>query len=230
MNKQSFPKAVLFDMDGVLINSMPMHVATWCKVFNRYNIEVTEEEMYGEEGRVGSATIKSVFKKKKGIDLPIDEIDRIYNEKTEEVKKFATPSAIVGMIDFVKLAKKTSKVSVVTGSGQPTLMAKLNHFYPNCFEEKLMVSGLDVTHGKPHPEPYLKGLQKHNIKADQAIVIENAPMGVQAAKAANIFTIAINTGKLSDQCLKDAGADVVLKTVPELIQWWQNNYYEHRDS
>lgn len=75
-----------------------------------------------------------------------------------------------------------------------------------------MVTAFDVKHGKPHPEPYLMGLEKGNkLISHQAIVVENAPMGVESAVAAGIFTIAINTGPLDEQVLWDAGANIVLQ-------------------
>jgi beta-phosphoglucomutase-like phosphatase (HAD superfamily) len=73
-----------------------------------------------------------------------------------------------------------------------------------------MVTAFDVKHGKPHPEPYLMGLEKAGVSASEAIVIENAPLGVEAAHAAGIYTIAVNTGPLSPKVLLDAGADIVL--------------------
>ena len=58
-----------------------------------------------------------------------------------------------------------------------------------------MVTAFDVKHGKPHPEPYLMALEKGGFNVNEAIVIENAPLGVQAGIAAGIFTIAVNTGR-----------------------------------
>jgi beta-phosphoglucomutase-like phosphatase (HAD superfamily) len=89
----------------------------------------------------------------------------------------------------------------------------LEQHYPGFFRQELMVTGFDVKRGKPDPEPYLMGLEKAGIKAEEGIVVENAPLGVQAAKGAGIFTIAANTGPLEDSILKDAGADSI---VPDL--------------
>jgi beta-phosphoglucomutase-like phosphatase (HAD superfamily) len=77
------------------------------------------------------------------------------------------------------------------------------------FSPELMVTAFDVKKGKPWPEPYLMGLKKAGITADEAIVVENAPLGVQAAHAAGIYTIAVNTGPLPDSALWVAGADQV---------------------
>ena len=65
---------------------------------------------------------------------------------------------------------------VVTGSGQLSLLDKLNHYYPDVFKRELMVTAFDVKYGKPNPEPYLMALQKAGIAANEAIVVENAPL------------------------------------------------------
>ena len=79
-----------------------------------------------------------------------------------------------------------------------------------------MVTAYDVKYGKPHPEPYLMGLQKAGVAANEAIVIENAPMGVEAGVAAGIFTIAVNTGPLPDQVLVDRGANLLFPDMTAL--------------
>ena len=86
----------------------------------------------------------------------------------------------------------------------------------------IMVTGFDVKLGKPYPEPYLKGLQKAGIKPEEGIVIENAPLGVQAGHAAGIYTIAANTGPLADEVLKKAGADVVLPGMMDVAKFFSN--------
>ncbi len=77
-----------------------------------------------------------------------------------------------------------------------------------------MVTAFEVEIGKPDPEPYLMGLEKAgNLKPNQAIVLENAPLGVESGHRANIFTVAVNTGPLLDSVLTDAGADMLLDSI-----------------
>ena len=108
---------------------------------------------------------------------------------------------------------------VVTGSGQHSLINKLNHTYPGHFQREKMVTAFDVKIGKPHPEPYLMGLQKAGVAANEAIVVENAPLGVEAGVAAGIFTIAVNTGPLPDQVLLDKGANLLFPSMEALSEW-----------
>ena len=102
---------------------------------------------------------------------------------------------------------------VVTGSGQLSLIDKLEQNYPGHFKREKMVTAYDVKFGKPHPEPYLMGLEKAGVQPNEALVIENAPLGVQAGVAAGIFTIAVNTGPLADTVLEEAGADLFFANI-----------------
>ena len=111
-------------------------------------------------------------------------------------------------------------ILIVTGSGQLSLLDKLNHHYPDIFRRELMVTAFDVKHGKPHPEPYLMGMEKGNLHPDECIVVENAPLGVRAAKAAGIFTVAVNTGPLPGSALLDEGADMLFPSMQALSDAW----------
>ena len=83
-----------------------------------------------------------------------------------------------------------------------------------------MVTALDVKYGKPNPEPYLMGLKKAGIEANEAVVVENAPLGVKAGVAAGIFTIAVNTGPLPNSALLDEGANLLFSSMQELSDNW----------
>lgn len=83
-----------------------------------------------------------------------------------------------------------------------------------------MVTAFDVKYGKPNPEPYLMGLKKAGIEANEAVVVENAPLGVKAGVAAGIFTIAVNTGPLPNSALLDEGANLLFSSMQELSDNW----------
>jgi len=77
-----------------------------------------------------------------------------------------------------------------------------------------------VRHGKPDPEPYLCGMKKAGINPWQGIVVENAPLGVRAGVAANIFTVAVNTGPLPDSDLAQEGANLIFHDMPAFRDAW----------
>jgi beta-phosphoglucomutase-like phosphatase (HAD superfamily) len=85
-----------------------------------------------------------------------------------------------------------------------------------------ITTAYDVKRGKPNPDPYLMGLQKAgNLQPSEAMVVENAPLGVRAGVAAGIYTIAVNTGPLPDQVLLDSGANILFSDMPALSKAWK---------
>ena len=109
---------------------------------------------------------------------------------------------------------------LVTGSGQRSLLDRLSHHYPGIFTPERMVTAFDVKYGKPNPEPYLMGLKKAGVQAHEALVVENAPLGVQAGVAAGIFTLGVNTGPMADHVLTDAGANQLFPSMQALHEGW----------
>ncbi len=205
------PKAILFDMDGVLFDSMPNHAYAWSHAMTQFGLEMTAYEAYLHEGRTGSGTINILAQRFWGRDATDEEKARIYAAKSEVFNACAEAKPMPGALEALTAAKALGcKIVLVTGSAQVSLLERLEEHYPGFFCNDLMVTGFDVKHGKPHPEPYLMGLQKAGVSAKEAIVVENAPLGVESAHKAGIFTVAANTGPLEDACLKDAGADIVL--------------------
>lgn len=112
------------------------------------------------------------------------------------------------------------QIVVVTGSAQHTLLDKLESELPGLVSRDFVVSAMDVVHGKPNPEPYLKGLAKVGLQPNEAIIVENAPLGVRAGVAANVFTVACNTGPLPDELLLNEGANILLPSIAALRDCW----------
>jgi HAD superfamily hydrolase (TIGR01509 family) len=214
-------KAVLFDMDGVLFDSMPNHAYAWSHAMTEYGLAMTREEVYMNEGRTGSATINLLAQRFWGRDATEEEKQLIYEAKSKVFNACPEAKPMPGALETLQAVKaKGLMIVLVTGSAQASLLKKLERSYPGFFHQDLMVTGFDVKFGKPYPEPYLKGLQKAGIKPEEGIVVENAPLGVQAGHAAGIFTIAANTGPLADEVLKNAGADIVLPGMMDVAKFF----------
>ncbi|MCD7710333.1 MAG: HAD-IA family hydrolase [Porphyromonadaceae bacterium] len=219
------PKAVLIDMDGVLYNSMPYHAEAWYKAVSSQGIACTLEEFFLYEGRTGASTIDLIFNRAYGRDATEEEKKQIYTRKCEFFERKGAAAVMPGSFDFLQQVKSLGLLPVlVTGSGQRTLLSKLSHDFPGIFTPQTMVTSFDVKYGKPHPEPYLIGLQKASVQPWQAIVVENAPLGVQAGVAAHIFTVAVNTGPLPNHMLIEAGADYLLPDMLSLSAHFEELY------
>lgn len=218
-------KATLFDMDGVLFNSMPYHADAWHTVMKRHGLDLSREEAYLHEGRTGAATINIVYQRNFGKDATPEMIESIYAEKSEEFNKHPEPERMPGAWEVLQKIKDNGLQPVlVTGSGQLSLLDRLSHNFPGIFDRNHMVTAFDVKYGKPNPEPYLMGLAKAGVQANEAIVVENAPIGVQAGVAAGIFTIAVNTGPLDEKVLREAGANLVFPSMQAFCDAWEEIY------
>ena len=113
-------------------------------------------------------------------------------------------------------------IGVVTGSGQRPLINRILRDFGKFVSIDNITTAYDVKRGKPNPDPYLMGLEKAgHLQPSEAMVVENAPLGVRAGVAAGIYTIAVNTGPLPDQVLQDAGANILFPTMQSLSDSWQ---------
>ncbi|MDR3251278.1 MAG: HAD-IA family hydrolase [Tannerella sp.] len=215
-------RAALFDMDGVLYDSMPNHTKSWTKVMKSHGFDMTDEEAYLHEGRTGDDTI-DIISRREGKETGREEREKIYEEKTRAFSLCPPVSPMKGSAELLRKATRDGLFAMlVTGSGQPSLLDRLNSDFPNIFARDRMITSFDVKRGKPHPEPYLTALDKGGLKPYEAFVVENAPLGVEAARAAGLFVIAVNTGPLPDSVLLDAGADFLLPSVEKLCTGWDD--------
>ena len=133
-----------------------------------------------------------------------------------------------GILDLMEQIQQAGiSIGIVTGSGQRPLIARILKDFGKYVSPDHITTAYDVKRGKPNPDPYLVGLQKAGgIAPTEAIVVENAPLGVRAGRAANIYTIAVNTGPLPDQVLLDAGADILFPSVKALSDSFSKLFYE----
>ncbi len=218
-------KAVLFDMDGVLYDSMPLHVKAWHDTMLEFGVKADLNEFYLFEGRTAKSTINILFERNLGREATPEEIEQIYERKARRFIELegGKPIPMPDAMDVLKQVKEAGLMRIiVTGSGQHSLIDKIEKDFPGYFDPLLMVTAYDVKYGKPHPEPYLMGLKKGNLQPDETIVVENAPLGVESARAAGIYTIAVNTGPLPDKVLWDAGANALYHSMGELAEYVEN--------
>lgn len=209
-------------MDGVLFDSMPYHAEAWHKVMCKHQMPLSREEAYLHEGRTGASTINIVCSRELNREASPEEIESIYKEKTIAFNSFPEAKPMAGAQETLSKVKAAGLTPmVVTGSGQSSLLNRLENNFPQTFRQELMVTAFDVKYGKPNPEPYLMALAKGNLQPNEAIVVENAPLGVEASVAAGIFTIAVNTGPLEDNILLDAGADLLFPSMQVLSEAWE---------
>jgi HAD hydrolase, family IA, variant 3 len=218
------PKVVLFDMDGVLYDSMPNHGIAWQRAMKEFGIHFTLEDSYATEGARGVDTIRKYSKAQLGKELSEDEAQRIYNVKAHYFHEMPEAKVFDGVIDLMRKIKESGlKIGIVTGSAQLPLIERVTRDFGEFVSKDQITTAYDVKRGKPNPDPYLMGLQKAgNYSPSEGIVVENAPLGVHAGVAAGCYTVAINSGPLADSVLLKEGANILFPTIRKFADSWEH--------
>lgn len=210
------PRAALIDMDGTLYDSMPRHARAWQQMMAEVGIDAPLDDFFRYEGRTGASTIDILFRRFFGRGATEQEKTDLYRRKTELFAAMPPVEPMPGARDMLDFLKSIGvKRVLVTGSGQNTLLNRLDTDFPGAFLPDMRVTSRDVKHGKPHPEPFLMAMTKAAVAPDECIVIENAPLGIEAGHASGAFTIGVSTGPLPLKELEDAGADIVFPSMEE---------------
>lgn len=213
-------KAALIDMDGVLYDSMPGHTLAWKQMMDELGIPCSRDEFYLYEGMTGVATINLLMRRELGIECEPKRAEELYEIKSRNFRSFGPPRLMPGADRMLAALKKGGLARVlVTGSGQNSLLDKLDSDYPGMFGPEMKVTAHDVERGKPDPEPYLRGASKAGVDPAEAIVVENAPLGVRAGKAAGCFTIAVTTGPIPREEFEREGADIIFSSMEEFADF-----------
>lgn len=217
--RRFLPVGALVDMDGTLYDSMPNHAKAWHELMTGIGIECSLDEFFLYEGRTGASTINLLFNRAYGHDAAPEQAAELYKRKTELFCALPQVSPMPGAAEVIAGLRQAGLETVlVTGSGQNTLLNRLDADFPGAFPRDRRVTSRDVIHGKPHPEPFLLAMEKIGSVPETSIAIDNAPIGVQAGAASGAFTIGVVTGPIPENVLMKAGADIVYSSMPELAE------------
>ena len=182
-------KGILFDLDGVLVKSMEQHLAAWQYAFRNFNIEIKAKDFYQLEGR-GVKSVVADLTARYGLDPDLGpQIARTKISRYKEIFKAEFYEGLFPLLDFLKENK--IKMAVVTGGDRNRVQQLLEKYLKGYFDG--LVSADDVRNTKPYPEPYLRGAELIGLRPEECLVIENAPLGIRAAKQAGTFVIGVQT-------------------------------------
>lgn len=204
-------KAIIFDLDGVITDTMLYHYRAWKKVFNDTGINVSRFDVYIREGQQGISTVREVFREKNK-DIENKKAKELLIKKERLFKRIVKRKFFPGALCFLKtLHRQGFKLGLVTGTSASEVEEILPADIYNIFD--VIIAGDDCKHGKPHPEPYLKAIKRLGLGSSSALVIENAPSGIEAAKRAKLYCLALATS-LGEKYLN--AADAVFSSISEL--------------
>ena len=209
--------AILFDLDGTLANTDPIHYQVWQEILAEYGIEC-DREFYRENisGNTNERLIARVLPQlspEAAKQLAIDK-EAQYRAKAPTLQPTPGLERILELTERVPL-KRAAVTNAPKENAFHMLQAlDLTETFP------VVVLAADAPPGKPHPAPYLLGLKKLGVNAKNAIAFEDSPTGIKAAVAADIYTIGI-TSTHEPELLQQCGADMVIEDFnsPQLWQF-----------
>ncbi len=208
-------KAILLDYDGVLADTMPDNHKAWAKAFSEVGVKISQEEYYLLEGS-GRLIVAQELSRLHG--LPHENAESIARRKDEIMVQDSPSLLYQGIEEALRLWKSHSiLLGLVTGASRSRIEAKIPPTIRSLFD--VIITSNDVAHTKPHPEPYLKAIEKLQIHSESCLVIENAPLGIRSAKASGARCFAITT-TLPSSYLKEA--DAVFANHQDCFQAIQN--------
>ena len=182
-------KAIIFDFDGVIANTMDDNFNAWKVALSVYGKKLIQLDYFPLEG-MGVKQIAVFFCQKFNIDIKevnnIILIKELFYKNNNSFKLYPFVTQI-----FNFLIKKKIKTAIVTGASK----YRIKTFLPKKIFEKLdvLITANDVQKTKPHPQPYVKAIKQLNIKKTECIIIENAILGIQSAKSAGCLCFALKT-------------------------------------
>ncbi len=198
-------RGVLFDLDGVLVDSTPAVARVWAGWAHEHGFD-PDEVVKKAHGRPSIATIREL--------LP--NADHAAENREVERREIADVEDVVPLPGAMELlqALPLDRWAIVTSCTRALAAVRIGA--AGLPKPKQMVTSTDVQHGKPDPEPYLKGAQILGVPAADCLVIEDAPAGIRAGKAAGSRVLALRT-TASDAELQQAGADWIVDDCAELF-------------
>lgn len=192
-------KGILFDMDGVLLDAMPFHANAFEIAFKEVvDLDIDKKDVYLLEGMPGRDLVKEILKKYGQSNSDHTIIEKISDRKKDHFKKNEKVKPFEGVKKLLSLLKGDDNCvkAVVSGAAENEVKSLLQkNDLLSSFE--LVITGEDLKEGKPGPEPFVTVLEKLGLRTNEALAVENSPLGVESAAKAGIrFIVTLNNTPL----------------------------------
>ena len=213
-------KAIIFDMNGVIINDEELHAMAFSRVLSQFGVMLSREDKDYKEICLGRTDREGfeVLIERFGITEDINELLR---QKAEEYLKLVKGNikSYPGVLELVHKLKDDFMLALVTGAIRQEAELTLKYFkIKDCF--KVTITGDDTINGKPDPEPYIRAVEYLHISPDDCVIIEDSSIGVESAKRAGIECIAVLTTHQKEDLTK---ADFIAKDFKEVEEYIYKN-------
>ena len=211
-------KAIIFDLDGTLVNSTPSHIAAWleaCKIMGLTGIKENQVEKL--MGRTSYDIARELLRIAKGSISLTQELAKVKDELF--VKKYTNRVEIIDRADCVlmELKRMGLKICVVSSNPKELILKVLKNTGLMKYVDSI-VGQDEVKEGKPSPEPILLALKRLSVKPDQALVIGDSEYDIIAANRANVKSIGVNEDPGKRTKLVNSGALMVVSELSEVVK------------
>ena len=181
-------KAYLFDCDGTIVDSMPLHFVAWTKALAEYGCTSFPEDLFYAWGGLPVTAVVENLSKRDGLTIPIDEFahrkESLYYELIHELQ------AVPEVLEEIHRTHGTIPVAVVSGSTRESVVKSLETLGILDLFQTLVCAG-DYARSKPAPDPFLLAAERLGVAPKDCLVFEDADIGIQAATAAGMQSVRI---------------------------------------
>lgn len=200
-------KAALFDLDGVLIDSETLYTQFWAEVGKHHHLP-SPTFAYDIKGTTLTDILNTYF--------PSEEVREDVNRLLHEFEDNVVYPIFPGALEFVDALRAMGLKTIIVTSSDEQKMSFLYAQHPSFrghFDD--VVTAADVTHSKPHPEPYQVGARKAGCKPEECVVFEDSYQGLQAGQASGAYVVGLSTTNPASEVARYA--DLVVASLAELI-------------
>jgi HAD superfamily hydrolase (TIGR01509 family) len=177
-------RAWIFDFDGVLVDTMPAHFASYREALEEVGVPLDRERFYYQAGMTGREQIR-YFCAQAGVPADVERIYARKNELAPRHRHLVTP--IPENLELLRALRAAGfRAAIASGSSRPSIMPVMARFG---IEVDAVVSSEDVARGKPHPDLFLEAAERLGAGPQECTVVEDSEMGVQAAQAAGMHCL-----------------------------------------
>lgn len=181
----------IFDCDGTLVDTMPLHFRAWNKAMQQAGLEgELSEELFYSLGGMPTRKVAQVLAKHYGLVI---DVDRVFHQKEELFLEMQTEMRVIEpVVDFARALHGRAPMSVASGGPKPVVkktleLMSIDHLFP------VVVTPEDVTHGKPSPDMFLLAAQLMGVPPERCLVFEDARPGFDAATAAGMKYVVVES-------------------------------------
>lgn len=204
--------AVLFDLDGVIADTLHYHYLAWERMFQELGGSVSEHSVLLHEGRA-SREILPLFLEEAGVTLPVSEHEAFIDRKRRYFRSIVQMRHFPYAFDVVTVLRDRGfRTALVTASARKNMETALDETQRALFD--FIISGDEVHSAKPSPEPFLAAMRHLELRPDNCLVIENAPLGIASAKNAGMRCVAVETTLRREHL---GAADIIITDIRELL-------------